>query len=123
MRVLLLEGQPYWDTKFLAQSLRKDERIEILQITQISEVKNETIVARAEGAAPKLPKAAEEWAAYDVVILGQAMEHVFDEQTGAVLASFVDQGGRLVFARGRCYDPQSPGGRAIARQIAAIEPV
>ncbi len=123
IRVLILEGQPYWDSKFLAQSLRKDERIEVLQITQLSQSKSETIVTRSTGGAPKMPKTAEEWAAYDVVILGQAMENVFDEQTGTMLAGFVDQGGRLVFARGRCYDPLQPGGREIGRQIASIEPV
>jgi hypothetical protein len=118
-----LEGQPYWDSKFLVQSLRKDERIELTQITQLSEAKSETIVTRREGAAPALPRSDEQWAALDVVILGQAMENAFNEQTGTQLVKFVDQGGKLVFARGRCYDPSSPGGRAIARQIAPIEPV
>ncbi len=47
IRVIMLEGQPYWDTKFLAQSLRKDERIELTQITQVSDGKPETLVSRA----------------------------------------------------------------------------
>ena len=35
MRILILEAEPYWDTKFLAQSLRKDERVALTQISQI----------------------------------------------------------------------------------------
>lgn len=123
IRALVLEGQPYWDSKFLVQALRKDERLELTQITQLSESKSETIVTRNEGTAPQLPASEEQWAAFDVVVLGQAMENVFHEQTGAQLVQFVSGGGKVIFARGRCYDPQTPGGRAIARQIAPIEPV
>ena len=45
IRVLVLEGQPFWDSKFLAQSLRKDERVELTQITQLSDDKREVLPA------------------------------------------------------------------------------
>ncbi len=53
IRMLMLEGQPFWDSKFLAQSLRKDERIELTQITQLTEQKKETIVTRTGEGRPE----------------------------------------------------------------------
>ncbi len=124
IRVLVLEGQPYWDTKFLAQSLRKDERIELTQITQVAPESQETLVSRTEGRAVRVPSTREQWAAYDVVILGQQLENLLDEPLAVQLRDYVvEQGGHLVFARGRCYDSQTAAGRAVARALRNVEPV
>ena len=80
IRILILEGQPFWDSKFLAQSLRKDERIEVTQITQLTTNKRETLVTRVEDTAPQIPNTAKEWAQYDVVILGQALENILSDE-------------------------------------------
>ena len=37
VRVLLLEGKPYWDTKFLIRSLATDESIELTAVVQLAE--------------------------------------------------------------------------------------
>lgn len=124
IRLLILEGQPFWDSKFLAQSLRKDEHIDVTQITQLSSDKRETIVTRTDDGAAKVPRTPEDWDRYDVVILGQAVENVLDGDSAAVLDDFVsNHGGHVIFARGRSYDPQSPGGKTLARQFARLEPV
>jgi hypothetical protein len=124
IRVLILEGQPFWDSKFLAQSLRKDEHIEVTQITQLTASKRETIVAPKAGGQPVLPGSAQEWAHYDVVILGQAIEKLLQPESVGLLDDFVsNHGGHLIFARGLAYDPNSPAGRLVARQLAQLEPV
>jgi hypothetical protein len=124
IRVLILEGQPFWDSKFLAQSLRKDEHIDVTQITKLSSDKLETIVTRTEQQSPKLPRTAEEWDRYDVVILGHAIETVLESESAGLLDDFVsNHGGHLIFARGLAYDPQSPAGKALGRQLAKLEPV
>ena len=124
IRLLILEGQPFWDSKFLAQSLRKDEHLDVTQITQLSDEKRETIVTRTEGGSPKVPATAEEWARYDVVILGQALEHVLQKDSADLLDDFVsNHGGHLIFARGLAYDPQTPAGKTVGRQLARLEPV
>ena len=124
IRVLILEGQPFWDSKFLAQSLRKDEHIDVTQITKLSSDKLETIVTRTEQQSPKLPRTAEEWDRYDVVILGHAIETVLESESAGLLDDFVsNHGGHLIFARGLAYDPQSPAGKAMGRQLAKLEPV
>jgi hypothetical protein len=37
IRVLLLEGKPYWDTKFLVRTLSADQSIELTSVVQIAE--------------------------------------------------------------------------------------
>jgi hypothetical protein len=123
LRVLILEGQPFWDTKFLAQSLRKDEQLEILQLTQVGDRKRETLVTRESQSAPRLPESAEDWAEFDVVILGRGIEHLLDEESAGQLANWVDAGGHLVLARGRPFDPEASAGEAIAAALEKVDPV
>lgn len=104
IKVLLIEGSPYWDTKFLAQSLRKDDRIELVQISQLSKSKRETIVTRSEGDSPQIPKTADDWSKYDVVILGKNVVDVVGLDSATHLIDFVtNRGGHLVFARGETF--------------------
>lgn len=123
MRVLVLEGQPYWDTKFLAQSLRKDDRIELTQITQINRDRQERIVTRVDGPTVA-PRDYDELSRYDVIVLGRGMENVLTPEAAAALPRYVsERGGRVVLARGRAYDISTSDGRAIGRALAKIEPV
>lgn len=123
IKVLLVEGAPYWDTKFLAQSLRKDERIEVTQISQLSRAKRETIVTRAEAGSPQVPQSAEDWARYDVVILGRGLEHVLDAKGAGQLADCVlNHGGHVIFARGRAVNSDRRHD-ALSQALSRIEPV
>jgi hypothetical protein len=124
IRVLVLEGEPFWDSKFLAQSLRKDEQVELTQITQVGQTKQEKIVTRVEGTSPAVPRTADEWAEYDIVVLGRSVERLLDETSAKALAGFVsDGGGHVVFARGRAWDPSTTEGERIGRALAILEPV
>lgn len=123
-RVLLLEGQPYWDTKFIAQSLRKDDRVELVQITQVTDERQEIVVSRADPKAARLPQTLEEFAQYDVVILGGSIEKILPEPLAVMLPGYVrDHGGGVVFARGRAYDTDSVLGRRVGRELSVLEPV
>ena len=123
LRVLVLEGQPYWDTKFLAHALRQDPRIELTQITQLSHDRRE-IIAPDNTDAIDLPDSLEALAQYDVIILGKKIGNVLDERTIALLPKYVsEQGGRLVFARGRAYDPEAVEDASIASALRVLEPV
>lgn len=124
IRILMLEGQPFWDSKFLAQSLRKDDRIELTQITQLSANKKETIVTRVESGSSRIPQTQEDWDKFDIVILGQAIENVLDRKGVEQLKQFVsERGGHLIFSRGRAYQPKSSKGVEIAAELATLEPV
>lgn len=122
--VLLLEGEPYWDTKFLAQSLRNDARIELTQIAQVTLQRRTAVVTRGETQDAAPPKTLDELAAFDVVILGRGLEHLLDLPAVKLLPEYVaDRGGHVLFARGRAYDPDTPAGRQVGRELAVIEPV
>lgn len=123
LKVLLLEGQPFWDTKFLAQSLRKDDRIELTQLSQISLNRRQQLVTRTESER-RTPTTPEDLAAYDVLILGRAIERVLPREAWEALADYVaGHGGRLVLARGQPYDPDTADGRRLARLLSPLEPV
>jgi hypothetical protein len=124
IKVLLLEGQPFWDTKFIAQSLRKDPRIELTQVWQVAADRQQRIVSRKDAAVAGVPASVGEWAEYNVVILGRGIEKVLPPAALRLLAGYVSGGGgRLVFARGRPYDAETPEGRQAGRDLAVLEPV
>lgn len=125
INVLLLEGQPFWDTKFIAQSLRKDERIKLTQLTRLNDTRTEAISTRDDGRTkPSIPSTADQFASYDLVILGRGLEHILTPASAAALRDWVgSRSGQVIFARGRGYDPATPEGRALARELAPLEPV
>ena len=125
IKVLVLEGEPYWDTKFLTQSLRKDASIELTHITQMSLAKQSKIVTRGDGTtAVSLPTTPQDWAKYNVVILGRALENVLTAEQAKQLAAHVDeQGGHVIYARGQPYSTGNAKGAEIGRAWAAMDPV
>jgi hypothetical protein len=125
MRVLILEAEPYWDTKFLAQSLRKDDRVALTQISQIVPKRPpQVIVSRSSKSKAKVPESAADLAAYDAIIFGRGIERILSPQVARLLPDYVSKhGGRIVFARGRAYDPSTPLGQRIGQALAVLEPV
>lgn len=108
IRVLLAEGAPYWDSKFLAQYLRGQSVFEVHSVHRLSEGRFYHIRAGVEDDTPSdtpdMPASLEGLAAYDVVVLGKGMEHLMDGRMVSVLKKWVSaQGGLLVMARGRCF--------------------
>ena len=121
VRVLLAEGQPHWDTKFLVQCLKASPRVELTAIYRISPQRQFAVVS-AGGEQRReerdlFPRSADEFAQYDVIILGRGCEAFFGEHTEEYLTDFVARhGGGLVFSRGQPY-----GGRFAP--LAKLEPV
>jgi len=121
MRVLLLEGRPFWDTKFIAQTLRRDDRIELTQITQISADRQERIVTRTEGTTAAAPQTYDELCAYDLVLLGRGVQDVLSVAAAAALPRYVNErGGRVVFTRGAAADGGDP---AMSEALETLSPV
>ncbi|MBI1370575.1 MAG: hypothetical protein GC162_18210 [Planctomycetes bacterium] len=123
VKVLLLEGEPFWDTKFLAQSLRTDPRVELTQITQVSPERREQIVTRGGDSSVKMPASADALAPYDIVVLGRGIERLIDPAKMNMFPDYVARGGHIIFARGRAYDPVTPAGHDAEASLGVIEPV
>lgn len=108
IRVFLLEGTPYWDSKFLAQLLRLQSNVVMTAVYRLSadryfriEGTNASFVA--QGAGP-FPATAAQLGRYDVIVLGKGLEYVLDRVAIDRLKEFLrDNGGAVVFARGKPY--------------------
>ncbi|MGB9625361.1 MAG: hypothetical protein ACPMAQ_10915, partial [Phycisphaerae bacterium] len=131
IRVLLVETQPYWDTKFLAQSLRGDPQVELTQIVRYGRAGLSAIRDAASQPADgepaerivPLPRRLEDLVAYDVLIFGKGLPEYLPPERLGILKEYLDtRGGGIVFARGRPYDPTTPFGAEAARVLSALEP-
>ncbi len=107
LNVLLLEGEPHWDTKFLSHLLRAQNNISLTAVFRVTEhrffkVSTETAMTASDTDA--FPKTAEALGKYDLVVLGRGSEYFIDVERAALLEDFVkNQGGCLFFARGKSY--------------------
>ncbi|MDO4751636.1 MAG: hypothetical protein Q4A24_05970 [Akkermansia sp.] len=120
IRVFMAEGAPYWDSKFLAQYLRKQEVFDVRSVHRLSEKRfyhiNSGDDDSAPSESPNMPTTLEGFSGFDIIVLGKGMEHFFNAESLAALQSYVrEQGGILVLARGRCYAGKS-------EQFAELEP-
>lgn len=121
VRVLLAEGQPHWDTKFLVQCMKRDPRVDLTAVYQLGPNRRFGVISaggkqRREDA-DLFPRTAQEMRGYDVILFGRGCEPFFREDTEDLLADFVaKRGGAIVFTRGKAY-----GGRFAA--LAKLEPV
>lgn len=121
VRVLIAEGQPHWDTKFLVQALKREPHVDLTAVYRLNATRRVTVVSAAgndtrveDDLFPRTVAAIE---AFDVLILGRGAEAFFDANTETLLTGFVNRrGGSIVFARGKPY-----GGRFQA--LAKLEPV
>ncbi len=124
VRALLLEGEPFWETKFAARALRKDPRVDLTFISYVSADKQVVILNDPSDVEVKAPASLEDLCAYDVVILGRGLERLLPAEVRAALVEYVgDRGGNLVFARGQAYDTTTAIGRQASRDMAVLEPV
>jgi hypothetical protein len=113
MRVLLVEGVPYWDSKFLGQHLRKQPNLEVTAVYRTAPerfFKTDPAGIPMSEAKAIFPGSAEELGACDIVVFGKGAEYFLTPDRLAALKAFVaDQGGSVVFARGRPYADQGGG--------------
>jgi hypothetical protein len=121
VRVLVAEGQPHWDTKFLVQSLKRNPNVDVTAVYRLNATRNVAVVSAmgTEGRFEQdlFPRTQQEMNIYDVILLGRGAEGFFDSQTETLLSEFVShRAGSLVFARGKPY-----GGRF--QPLAKLEPV
>lgn len=114
LRVLMAEGIPYWDTKFLTQLLRKQANFDVTSIYRVSSdrfFKVDTDLANVSDASESIfPDTAQALSQYDLVVLGKGMEYILTPQRIQLLQDYVrQQGGCVVFSRGKPYGDVFPG--------------
>ena len=121
VRVLVAEGQPHWDTKFLVQSLKRDPNVDLTAVYRLNAARHVAVLS-STGAETRVeqdlfPRNAAAMNQFDVIVLGRGADAFFDNSSEALLTDFVSKrGGSVVFARGKPY-----GGRF--QPLAKLEPV
>jgi hypothetical protein len=126
IRILLAEGRPHWDTRFLFQTLREDPRLAVDAVFRLSNTRyihvrshvsstwDGPVVGRSEFRFPSSPG---DLSQYDILILGRNADALFTPGTVNHLRDFVmKQGGALILARGRPYERMSEA-------FASLEPI
>lgn len=113
IRVLLLEGLPYWDSKFLGQHLRKHPNMAVDGVYRTAPdrfFKTDPAGATVAESGSIFPETADALGAYDIVVFGKGAEYFLTAGRLAALKTFAaDFGGSVIFARGRPYTGDGAG--------------
>jgi hypothetical protein len=125
IRVLLLEGEPYWDTTFLQRSLMRNDKFDVDALSRYGPDKVRAIRKTPGTGALHPPQTLDDFAAYDVIILGRSVDSLLNSSLSSagraeegnllsagssagaptnLLDQYVDErGGTVVFSRGRAF--------------------
>lgn len=111
IRVLLLEGDPYWDTTFLQRSLMRNDKFEIDSLIRYAPDRVRTIRKSESDVEWTLPTTLEQFAAYDLILLGRKVDSLLNPDQTALLDPYVrDRTGTVIFSRGRAFaNGSAPG--------------
>ncbi len=108
LNVLLIEGLPFWDSKFLSQVLRQNANINFSAIYRLTPERffkiDEKGQRSAESNAVIFPEKMENLSKFNLIIFGKGAEFFLNEQRVNLLKRYVrDYGGAILFARGKPY--------------------
>jgi hypothetical protein len=121
LKILMVEGRPYWDSKFLSQVLRKNTNIQFTGIYRLSSERffliGEGNKSGNESTSVIFPETLEGLAKYNLIIFGKGAEFFLNDDRISILKSYIrDYGGAVLFARGKPYSGEWRG-------LSSIEPV
>ena len=120
IRVLYVEGYPRWEYRYLKNTLVRERSIDssvlLLSADRAFAQEGDTPITR-------LPRDAEEWRRYDVVVVGDVPAEAFSAEQRRQLHDLVAQQGRgLVWIGGPAATPTSYGGTVLADLLPMREP-
>jgi len=122
IRVLLVEGSPRFEYRFLYNMLSREKTIELHALLQDADINLSDQDGNAGDAEKRtmlkiFPVRREDLAAYDVVIFGDVNPELLSPAAMQSLADFVDHGdgGALVLVAGPNFMPQAFRGTPLAR--------
>ncbi len=107
IRVLLLEGDPYWDTTFLERSLMQNDKVDVDALIRYGPNLVRAIRKNPVAGPLPLPKTSAQFSPYDVVILGRNIDSLpapGEPGLEALLDDYVqNRGGTVIFSRGPAF--------------------
>ncbi len=115
LRVLYVDGYPRWEYRYLKNLLLRERSIESVSTILAPNRRFIQEASAGEGIAVELPRTAEEWAKYDVVILGDVSPSVFSEsQLEALKTQVAKRGVGLLWIAGPGATPSAWRDTALA---------
>jgi hypothetical protein len=110
LRVLLCDGISQWEYRYLEQLFRRDRHIEFDELLFYPRVRGTGELALR----PRLPNTVDDWAVYDVVILGDVGAKQFSVRSQQALVDYVRRRqGHLILIAGRDHMPQDYVGQPL----------
>lgn len=109
-KVLLIEAQPYWDSKFLLRALQADPNLDVTSIFYMNDNKTFAVTQSTKTGEDsveslgnvRVPKTKEELFKYDTIILGRGVDEIFTAKELGLFRAYVgERGGSLIFSRGQ----------------------
>jgi hypothetical protein len=111
IRVLVIEGDPYWDTTFLQRSLMRNDKFNVDALIRYGEGRIRAIRKSPDQGDLQPPQTLDQFSSYDLIVLGRAVDEVIGAEREMLLAQYVrDRGGTVVFARGRAFTDTDAAG-------------
>jgi hypothetical protein len=108
IRVLVLEGDPYWDTTFLQRSLMRNDKFNVDALIRYGKGRVRAIRKTPGADELRAPDKLDQLAVYDVVVLGRAVDQILEARQVELLNDYVkDRGGTVIFSRGQAFDNPS----------------
>lgn len=98
IKVLLLEGEPYWDTRSLARLITSHPRFDLTALYAYGQERRTRLIGQTID--PTI-NPVEQLDTFDIVILGRQVQRLVDQGFGDRLVDYVRSGGAVVFARGQ----------------------
>lgn len=108
LRVLYIEGALRPEFRWLGELLRRDERLEVVTLVRIDAARFWSRGQIDGRAILDLPATAEEFARFNVILLGDLDASYWSDEQLALLEAFVDAGGGLMMIGGQ--HTMGPGG-------------
>ncbi len=108
IRVLEIEGSPFWDSTFLRRSFARNDKFEIDSLVAFTGDRVRPIRSNPDREDAELlpPANVDDLKPYDLVILGRDVERVIGGDGIRALDAWVkDHGGIVVFSRGKAWSP------------------
>ena len=108
LKVLMIEGRPFWDSKFLSQVMKNNKNIDFTGIYRLSPERffliSDSDSKNEESSDIIFPDSLEKLAEYNLIIFGKGAEFFLDDKKVGFLKRYIrDFGGAVLFARGKPY--------------------
>lgn len=126
LHVILVEDQPRWEDRYVANYLKRDNRVQLqhvlLEAARVAGVeappKVKATATAATDMAQLLPATAEEWSAFDLIILGDIPTEFLSAETQKNIATAVrDRGAALLVIAGPLNMPARYTGSPLAELL------